>query len=145
MIISRLDAAYVDVASLAQSVAGTVRVAGLQRFAPRRAARALRCFHHWRPTARVTLVGAGDEVGDFELLRDGSIDVTIGELRLAGSCAHAVLEEDPYVFVVSAESPLACSKALSAEDLAPFRLTIPRCWESSALDERLRDLRSLTS
>ena len=125
-IIARFETAYADVSSLASRAADVVRIAGLDRFAPRRLARIMRSFHERHPLARVTLDDVTDELR-FERLMTGKLDLVITELPLAsGPYAHVVLEEDPYVLLVRAGSEMAnCSQPPSDSEIASLRLMIP--------------------
>jgi DNA-binding transcriptional LysR family regulator len=142
-IMARLQAAYADISSLESRTAGTVRVAGLERLSPRRFARILRLFGERYPLARVVLSDAGSDELNFELLGAAKVELAVGELPLHdGPFAHIVLEEDPYVLVVAAGSPLAGRQHLpSIAELAALELIIPTsCRAAARLDARLREL-----
>jgi DNA-binding transcriptional LysR family regulator len=142
-IIARLEAAHADVSSLAARAAGTVRVAGLERFSPRHFARILRCFRERYPLARVILDDAATREVNFQRLRDGAIDLLISELpAVDGPFSPLVVEQDRYVLLVAADSALAAGgKAPTVAELAPLRLLIPgEDALSDAADARLKEL-----
>lgn len=126
-IIIRFEAAYTDVSSLATRAIDVVRVAGLERFAPRRLARIMRSFHERHPHARVALDDVrADEIA-FERLTAGKLDLVVSELPLPpGPFAHVALEEDPYVLLVNVTSDVAISREPPSDSMmASLRLMIP--------------------
>lgn len=141
-IIARLDAAYTDVSSLASQAAGTIHVAGLERFSPRRLARVLRCFRERYPLSHVVLESGGGDALNLSRLNDGSIDLFVGEPPTDGPFSYLTLEHDTYVLLVAAGSPLAArGERPSVAEIASLRLMIPSsCGLTSADDARLREL-----
>lgn len=142
-IIARLEDAYVDVSSLASTAAGVVRVAGMDRFAPRRVALILRRFREVYPLGRVVLEDVGSDELIFELLEAGALDVAVSELPIIeGPFAYVVLEHDPFVLLVCPDSPLAAgAETTTATELASLRLIVPGCCRASAqLGARLDEL-----
>lgn len=141
-IITRLDAAYTDVSSLASQAAGTIHVAGLERFSPRRLARVLRCFRERYPLSSVVLESGGDDALNLSRLSGGSIDLFVGEPPTDGPFSYLTLEHDTYVLLVAAGSPLGVRREPpSAGEIASLRLMIPSsCGLTSADEARLREL-----
>jgi DNA-binding transcriptional LysR family regulator len=126
-ILARFEAAYDDLRSLATRAAGTVRVAGLERLAPRRQAELLSLFRASVPLARLVLEEPVSETLALQLLAAGTIDLLVSEVPLVPEeFIHFVLEEDLYVLLVAAESPLAHTRdAISAAELESLRPIIP--------------------
>jgi DNA-binding transcriptional LysR family regulator len=141
-IMARLQAAYTDISSLDSRKAVTVRVAGLERLAPRRLARVLRVFGERYPSARVSLLDAGSDELNFELVGTGKVEIAVGELPLLdGPYAHIVLEQDPYLLLVAADSPHAGrADPPTTAELSTLPLIIPTsCRAAPRLDAVLRD------
>lgn len=142
-IVARLEEAYAEVSSLVSSAHGVVRVGGMDRLAPRRVARILSSFREAYPLGRVLLEDVGSDELMFGLLEAGALDLAVSELPLhAGPFASVVLEQDPFVLLVGADSPLVLSAAdITATELASLRLIVPGCCRGSAkLRERFDEL-----
>jgi molybdate transport repressor ModE-like protein len=116
-ILARFDAARMDVHAIAAGTDVAVRIGVLEEVGPRRLPTILRVFSSEFPHARVTIQETGSGEADFEGLSSGALDLIITELPLPdGPFAYVLLERDPYVLLVPADSPL--SKQTGPPDLA---------------------------
>lgn len=139
-ILARFDAAYADVSSLETRIAGAVRVAGLDQFAPGRIARALSLFRERHPFARVLIEQLSCGPVDLQVLEEGTVDLLVCERSAAEqSLRQAVLDEDEYVLLVPAGSSLARRrKRIGVAELASLRPIVPRsCAARSGLEAQL--------
>jgi DNA-binding transcriptional LysR family regulator len=142
-IIARLEAARLDLGSIANRAANTVRVAGLEQFEPQRLACILSIFRERYPRARVSVEDAESDELNLKRLSAGLIDLAVCELPLiAGPFLPVPLEWDPYVLVVAANSRLAArSDPPTATEVSSLRLMILLPSDaSSRAAARLREL-----
>jgi DNA-binding transcriptional LysR family regulator len=142
-IMTRLEEAYVGVSSLAARTAASVRIAGLERFAPHRLARVLRAFRERHPSARIALEESTSDELSLELLAEGTLDLVVTDLPLPdGPFTHVVLEHDTHVLLVAADSELAVSgKPVGPRELASLRPIVPGSGRAAAaLRSRLAEL-----
>jgi DNA-binding transcriptional LysR family regulator len=142
-ILARFDTAYADVSSLGRRTAGSVRVAGLEHFAPGRLARILSLFRQRHPFARVILEEPPPDVA-HALLEAGSLDVLICEdPPPLDSIETLSLEQDEFVLLIPSDSALAGRRLerISARQLADLDPIVPGvCARSPSLRLRLAEL-----
>jgi DNA-binding transcriptional LysR family regulator len=106
-IVARLRAAQADLAALADGEAGTLRVGTFQSVGARVLPEVIRRFSSERPDVSVQLKEAEDETL-LAAVEGGDLDLTFIQLPIPdGPFEFADLLHDPWVLVVSADSPLA--------------------------------------
>ena len=113
-IVARLAAAQADMAALLAGEAGPLRVGVFQSVGARLLPGLLRHFKESFPLVGVRLMESVDHAELAAAVERGELDLTFCELPLAeGPFDWVELLRDPYVLLVSADSPLA------ARDTAP--------------------------
>jgi DNA-binding transcriptional LysR family regulator len=107
-IAARIAAAQADLTALAEGQAGTLRVGVFQSVGQRILPEVMRRFLRSWPQVKVTLTETANDVDLLGLVERGDLDLTFSDLPLVDGPFEAVeLLRDPYVLVVSADSPLA--------------------------------------
>jgi DNA-binding transcriptional LysR family regulator len=126
-ILSRLDAARIDLGVMSQGCFETVRLGVIEGIGERRLPPVLAAFHERFPTGEVTIDASYDEQENFGKLARGELDLVIGELPLPpGPFDYVVLERDDYLLLVAAGSPLAAqTQPLTPEQLVSLPLIQP--------------------
>jgi DNA-binding transcriptional LysR family regulator len=106
-ILARFEAARLDVEAVAQGRTEILRIGVADGIARRRLPGILRGFAAEIPSAQVSIAEAHGEES-FEQLARGEFDMLIAEAPLPeGPFREVLLERDPYVLLVAAESMLA--------------------------------------
>jgi DNA-binding transcriptional LysR family regulator len=107
-IVARLAAAQADMAALQAGEAGPLRVGILQSVGARLLPGLLLRFKQEFPRVSVQVIEGNRPTDLLPLVESGELDLTFSELPLPeGPFDWAELLRDPYVLLVSAESPLA--------------------------------------
>lgn len=129
-IVARLEAAQADMAALVAGEAGPLRVGIFQSVGARLLPTLMRSFTEAWPLVQVQVREAVDEDELLAFVESGALDLTFAELPLPeGPFEEIELLRDPYVLLVSADSPLAGRQsAPSARELAALPLI---GWRSS--------------
>jgi DNA-binding transcriptional LysR family regulator len=141
-ILARFDAARVDLSSLAEGTTDLVRVSVLEGAGQRRLPAILRAFVARFPSAQVVLDEDDGSEHAFDRVASGELDLLISELPLpSGPFEYTVLEHDPYVLVVAADSEFAADPGrLDLDQLSRLPLILPAATRpDDPLAARLRD------
>jgi molybdate transport repressor ModE-like protein len=141
-ILSRFEAARVDLRSLADGTDSVVRIAVIEGIARRRLPRVLTAFHQECPSGQVIIDENRGTDRNCDRLARGEIDLMIAELPLeSGPFDYVVLERDRYVLLVAAGSPLLeLDGPPSADQLARLPLILPAYVQQQArVVSRLRE------
>jgi DNA-binding transcriptional LysR family regulator len=140
-IVARLRAAQADYAAFSDGAAGVLRVGIYQSVGTRILPTLLREFALAWPRVEVRLTEATDDGHLLSLVECGDLDVSFTVYPLKSGPFEAVeLLRDPYLLLVSADSPLCRSRQpLAVEQLADVALIGPRmCISGEQLEARLR-------
>jgi DNA-binding transcriptional LysR family regulator len=140
-IVARLRAAQADYASFSEGTAGLLRVGLYQSVGTRILPKLLREFGAAWPLVEVRLTEAADDGQLLSLVERGELELTCTVLPLPEGPFEALeLLRDPYLLLVSADSPLCrLPQPLSLDDLADVALIGPRiCLHSGQIEERMR-------
>lgn len=138
---ARLQAAQADLAALDAGDAGPLRVGTYQSVGAKILPSLLRRFVAEWPAVDVRLVEADDDLELASLVEQGELDLSFVVLPLEAGPLEAVeLMRDPYVLVVSADSPLGSrDRRPSLREISEFPLIGYRtCRTSRLVEERLR-------
>jgi molybdate transport repressor ModE-like protein len=120
---ARLKAAEADLGALADGSAGSLRLGIYQSVGARVIPRLLPRYARDWPEVRVLPREAPTDAGLFELVEAGELDLSFADLPLHPGPFEAVeLLTDPYVLLVSADSPLAGGGPVGLEDVADLPL-----------------------
>jgi DNA-binding transcriptional LysR family regulator len=107
-ILARLRAAQADLARLSEGDRASVRVGVFESVAARILPAVVAELAHRRPEVTVVPTEAATDAGLFELVARGELDLAFADLPLPpGPFEHRRLLEDPYVLLVTRDSPLA--------------------------------------
>ena len=107
-IAARIAAAQADLTALAEGQAGTLRVGVFQSVGQRILPEVMRRYLRSWPQVKVTLTESADDAELLGLVERGDLDLTFSDLPLIDGPFESVeLLRDPYVLVVSVDSPLA--------------------------------------
>jgi molybdate transport repressor ModE-like protein len=107
-IAARVAAAQADLTALSDGQAGTLRVGVFQSVGQRILPELMRRYLHSWPQVKVTLTESANDVELLNLVERGELDLTFSDLPLTeGPFDSVELLRDPYVLVVSVDSPLA--------------------------------------
>src|SRR5919204_4693505 len=107
-IAARVAAAQADLGALGDGEAGTLRVGVFQSVGQRILPELMRRFIATWPKVEITLTESADDRELLSAVERGDLDLTFSDLPLVDGPFDAVeLLRDPYVLVVSADSPLA--------------------------------------
>jgi DNA-binding transcriptional LysR family regulator len=140
-IVARLRAAQADYATFSEGAAGLLRVGLYQSVGTRILPKLLREFAAAWPRVEVRLTEAADDGQLLSLVERGELELTCTALPLpAGPFEALELLHDPYLLLVSADSPL-CRRPqpLSLHDLADVPLIGARmCIQGGQFEERMR-------
>jgi molybdate transport repressor ModE-like protein len=120
-IVARIAAAQADLAALSEGAAGPLRVGVFQSVGQHILPEVMRRFTDAWPLIDIQLTESASDAELLERVERGELDLTFADLPLTEGPFEAVeLLRDPYVLVVSADSPLA------AREAAPSRAEIAR-------------------
>jgi DNA-binding transcriptional LysR family regulator len=107
-IAARVAAAQADLTALAEGQAGPLRVGVYQSVGQRILPELMRRYMDRWPQVKVTLTESADDEELLSLVERGELDLTFADLPLTDGPFDSIeLMRDPYVLVVSAQSPLA--------------------------------------
>ena len=107
-IVARIAAAQADLTALRDGEAGTLRVGIYQSIGQRILPELMRRFAAAWPLVDVALTESASDEELLELVERGELDLTFADLPLTeGPFEFAELLRDPWLLVVSADSPLA--------------------------------------
>ena len=140
-IVARLRAAQADYAVFSEGAAGILRVGIYQSVGTRILPTVLRDFTSAWPRVEVRLSEATDDSQLLSLVERGELELTFTVYPLPPGPFEAVeLLRDPFLLLVSADSPLAHARQpLSVRELAGVPLIGPRmCISGEQLESRLR-------
>ncbi|WP_115790119.1 LysR family transcriptional regulator [Arthrobacter silvisoli] len=121
---SRLESALDDLSALNRGEAGTLRVGCYESISVRILPRALRLFAERFPRVQVVLTESDDDEELLGMVETGDLDLTFVVFPMTDGPFEAVnLLDDPFVLVVSNDSPLAArTTPVSTDDLAGLPL-----------------------
>jgi DNA-binding transcriptional LysR family regulator len=126
-ILARFEAARMDIHAMTRGADAAVRISALEGVGARRLPEILRAFADSFPDVRVAIHETCSDELDFDRLAGGELDLMITELPLPdGPFEHVLLERDPYVLLVAADSLLAKQPdPPDASQLARVQLLLP--------------------
>jgi DNA-binding transcriptional LysR family regulator len=117
-IVAGMEAAWADLQALSDGEAGTLHVGTYQSVGARILPELMRRFMAVRPGVELHLTESASDQELLDLLERGELDLTFTVMPLPeGPFAGRELMSDPYVLMVSADSPLAAGGALEPADL----------------------------
>lgn len=140
-IVARLRAAQADYATFSEGTAGELRVGIYQSVGTRILPRLLRDFAVSWPRVEVKLTEAADDGHLLSLVERGELELTCTLLPIPAGPFEAVeLLRDPYLLMISADSPLCHRRQpLCLADLADVPLIGPRnCRQGEDFEVRMR-------
>lgn len=124
VILERFRSAQHDLNAMLEGRAGSLRVGSFQDVSTRLLPQVLPGFAQSSPEIAVVPVESRSDAGLFELVEQGEVDLAFCQLPLLdGPFEHVELIEDPYVLLVSSDSPLAdCDEPPPLSDIEQLPL-----------------------
>jgi DNA-binding transcriptional LysR family regulator len=122
-ILARVKAAEADLDAVADGTAASLRLGIYQSVGARIVPRLLPRYARDWPNVRVLPRESPTDAGLFELVERGELELSFADLPLhAGPFESLELMDDPYVLVVSADSPLAGAQQAGLDQVADLPL-----------------------